>query len=264
MKRETPARIAAVIPLVLVFGASSEARADEDVAPSPVLTAPPPAAVETTQNEAPPPRPAFGSAGTVVLDDAIGLGLGGGLGLVGPFGSGIGSPIVTGWLRFEDAKEEVAGRSVRLTTFGLAPSVDVFIAPRLSLGAQATLYRTTIRTDTESSATGGALRPRIGYVIPLGDGLAFWPRAFGVFSASHVENGGYPQLGGAVKSTSQTAIGWGFGGEGMLVASVGRFVALTLGPTLSYAKVDAVDDGPSALSRSGISFGVRGGVSLVL
>jgi len=67
-----------------------------------------------------------------------------------------------------------------------------------------------------------------------------------------------------VASRDQTTLGWGLGAEGALVAPIGRHVALTLGPTVSYGKVDAFDDGPAALSRAGVALGVRGGVALVL
>lgn len=236
--------------LVLLTGRASRA---DDADPA---DAPAPAAA--------PRRRPFGAEGTVVLDDVLGFGLTSGYAVIGaPFGP-IGTPVMSGWLSYNDAKQEIAGRSQRVTTFGVTPSADVFVAPRLSLGSQLSAFRATVRSEIESTFTGAAWKPRIGYVFPIGDDLSFWLRGFGSFTVAHVTNESSPQVGGAATNSEQTTLGWGFGAEGALVAPLGRHVVLTFGPTSSYGKVDAFDDGPAALSRSGVSLGVRGGVALVL
>jgi hypothetical protein len=65
------------------------------------------------------------------------------------------------------------------------------------------------------------------------------------------------------RSTS-TAVAWDFGGEGILVAQVARFVALTFGPTISYGNMQTLDTQATGSSSTTLSVGVRGGISLVL
>jgi hypothetical protein len=270
-------RIVAVTSFALASFVSTVAVADED-APAPA-SALPSRAPATSEPAAPPVEPSpstlrpplrrrFGAAGSVVLDDLVGfgmrsstgnVGIAPGIGLVG--GSAVGSA-VTGWVSFN---RTTLGDD-ELSTVALAPTVDVFVAPRLSLGSQLTLFSakstSTSSAFGDTSFVGGGLRPRIGWVIPLGDDLSFWPRGFASFTAMHstVESGISPDH---ARSTS-TVISWSVGGEGVLVAQVARFVALTFGPTISYGNMQTLDTQATGSSSTTLSVGVRGGISLVL
>lgn len=58
----------------------------------------------------------------------------------------------------------------------IAPTVDYFVANHLSIGANFLLGRDSVGDVTNNSLGGGL---RLGYNIPLGDKLSFWPRGGG-------------------------------------------------------------------------------------
>ncbi len=243
-------------------------------APSETPTAPAdppparPALVATgTAFEAPRALPRFfGEAGTVVLDDLLGLGFGPAVG-TGALGQVASAPMMTGWLRYADLKLDQGGTSFHITTLALAPSLDVFVARNVSLGAQLSLFHTSLRSGSVTSVVGGGLTPRIGWTIPITDGLYFWPRFFGTIQVMHADaegtdaatQGATSVIGGG----KQTGIGWGFGADAMLVAPLGRAVALTFGPTVEYGKADVLD-APQQGTTTTISLGVHGGIALTL
>jgi hypothetical protein len=78
-----------------------------------------------------------------------------------------------------------------LSLLQVAPTVDVFVADRWSVGASPYVLHLSRSVDmgdadstTESTwSTEVGLLPRVGYAIPLGADVAFWPQAFvGVFA----------------------------------------------------------------------------------
>jgi hypothetical protein len=249
------AAIATAAAAVMVFGSSRSAHA-EDAGTT----------VETTA----PPRPtqAFGAQGAVVLDDLLGIGVGTAPGaLVAPVNTGlVGATGVrmSGWVSYSEQKYEAAGAatSLQLSTLSFAPSFDVFIARNVSIGSRLALSHSSFRTDLASSATGGAVQPRIGWVMPLTEGLYFWPRIFGTFGIVHAES--TPSTHGApAPDAKQTMLSWGFGAEASLVVPLGRVVALTFGPTLAFSKTDAVAGEP-APTQSSVFLGVNGAIALTL
>ncbi len=73
------------------------------------------------------------------------------------------------------------------TTFFLSPSADYFVIDHLSLGGHVELAfgggsnkvrinQTTTQTFDRPSTTNITLMPRIGYLFPVGDRFAIWPR----------------------------------------------------------------------------------------
>jgi hypothetical protein len=249
---------------VLVVGVSEARADDEPVVASEASPAPEPPPPEPDRSAKPPS--ALGTAGTVVLSDLLGLGAGSAP-QVGLGASGALQPMMTGWLVYQKSETTMRGTSYRLTTFALAPTLDVFIADRVSLGGQLTAFHTSFDSDPSysntSSLTGAGLRPRLGYVVPLGDTLAFWPRAFGAIAVAGRKET-ITALDGTPHVSSDTLLSWSVGAEGDLVARLGRVVLLTLGPTVAYGKVQRADTTSSETTNSTISFGVRGGISLVL
>ena len=92
---------------------------------------------------------------------------------------------------------------------------------------------------------GGGIRPRIGWAIPIADGLRLWARVFGSIAAT------YAKSDGATLGATQ------------LVAPIARVVALTFGPSIAYGKTDVIHGEPGS-SRSGVSLGVHGGIAFTL
>jgi hypothetical protein len=106
----------------------------------------------------------------------------------------------------------------------------------LTLGGAAWLYTDLQSTDSKSPAGGGSsknndqpkvtywgIAPRVGYIIPLGEKLFFWPRA-GV----EYHNVSTSDVGYGSGSTTQFAIE----AEALLVISPWNHFGFTVGPTL--------------------------------
>jgi len=94
---------------------------------------------------------------------------------------------------------------------------------------------------------GGGIRPRIGWAIPIADGLRLWARVFGSIAAT------YAKSDGATLGAIQL---------GAPIAPV-CVVALTFGPSIAYGKTDVIHGEPGS-SRSGVSLGVHGGIAFTL
>ena len=231
---------------------TAHARADED----------PPASAGEAATTA--PRRSFGSGGSLVLDDLLGFSA--------STSGALGAPAVglqqTGWFRYSDAKADGPNNtSLRSTQLALAPSLDVFVAPRLSVGGQVSVYSSRVRSGMDSTMIGGGLRPRVGWVFAVTEELALWTHAFGYLSAARSIDHQQPDGTSGPGDAKNTSISWGMGVDAMFVARVGRSVALTFGPALSYGKSDLVDSAQSPYPISGssiLSFGARGGIALVL
>ena len=262
----TPRRAATAAAVALVIGSAANARADDDAHVAPVQERPDLPGADTLKGAEAVPRRRLGEAGAIVLDDLLGLGLGPGIGSAA-LGVGTSSPMMTGWIRYEEVKAEQQGLTMRSTTLALAPTVDVFVTRGLSIGTQAMIFHTSLRAGAASSAFGGGIRPRIGWAIPIADGLMLWARVFGSIAATYAKSDGATlgatQLGAPIAGATQTGVTWGFGSEAMLVAPIGRVVALTFGPSIAYGKTDVIHGDPGS-SRSGVSLGVHGGIAFTL
>jgi hypothetical protein len=68
----------------------------------------------------------------------------------------------------------------------LDPSIDVFVARRMSLGVGSVLAYSFARSSASASLV--AVSPRVGYAVPLGRDFALWPRvSFDVVFATDAE-----------------------------------------------------------------------------
>src|SRR5262249_49510024 len=127
---------------------------------------PPPAQTE-------PSSRSFGARGSVALDDL--------------FGVRTASPVPEGSIAALDGFDftgvvsygttHTIASNVTATSLRFSPSVDYFVMDRLSLGTR--VDGAFVRRWGPSSQIHGhtvGARPRIGYVMPLGDGMWLWPR----------------------------------------------------------------------------------------
>ena len=113
-----------------------------------------------------PPRPVqtFGGPGTLAISNDMNLGF---------FGSSTSEGGGSSW------------------TFLLAPAADYFVIQGLSLGGQGVYSHLHLSTGGNAAAGTGStsidsdtfgIGPRIGYNIPIGDLLSFWPKVALIFS----------------------------------------------------------------------------------
>lgn len=79
------------------------------------------------------------------------------------------------------------------TSFGILPSLDYFVAPNVSIGAQLGLAYSSTPAQTggsSSSQTVIAVEARVGYDLPLGDAASIWPRIGIGYTHSSISTGG--------------------------------------------------------------------------
>ena len=262
----------ALAAVTLLLGCVRSARAeglDTDVRGDPPPPSSPPCTIHCSAFEAPrPSRSTFGTAGSLVLDDMLGIGLGPAAGVTS-LGQGSAAPVMTAWLRYEDEKSALAGVSLHVVTLAIAPALDAFVTRNVSVGAQLALFHSSLRAGSasETSVVGAGLRPRVGWVVPLTEGLYFWPRVFASLTLSHAQGdalgAALPGPNGGVGMATQTALAWGLGADALIVAPLGSLVALTFGPTVGYGRSDVVDGTPGPTSTS-VALAVHGGIALTL
>jgi len=204
--------------------------------------------------------PAVGGRGRVVLADLLGFRatsglptgqtmLGGGAFRVGPFSFG-----TTGAeIRHSDGSVTTS----RGTHFGLAPSLDVFVTDRLSLGGRGHIDYFSSRYDSSGAGMGGleatgygvGLWPRVGYVVPLGEAVALWPRL----------EVGADVTRQAFRTGERSLVRrWGAELDVGLVVRVAKHLLLDLGPVVAYSLTEQ-DGGLHASVARATSDGVSGG-----
>lgn len=151
-----------------------------------------------------PMRP-FGARGDVVLPDLIGI-RSGGLGFLGVLASAGGSfgpvapPSISGLVGYDHNVAELPSAGATLTSsvdsISVGPSLDVFIANRISIGGMAGFAygwgtQRFVAQGGETVERGTSftvgVAPRVGYVIPLAAGFSLWPRAGVGFTFSRAD-----------------------------------------------------------------------------
>jgi hypothetical protein len=139
----------------------------------------------------------FGERGQIALGDIVTLRNGSSsfaYSAAVPFGPGLTTMAVAydgvlGYVHYDyaNAAGSPGGYRSELHSVWLAPSLDAFVGRNVSLGGTvAASYSRGTTQDTakfngqfahsEGTGFGFAVAPRVGYVIPLGESFALWPR----------------------------------------------------------------------------------------
>lgn len=181
-----------------------------------------------------PVGPAVGGRHQVVLD------LFGGRSAIGGY---YRLTIFGGALSMSSTKTERTDNRTRSTekstSVGPAPSLDVFVTDRLSVGgrASAAWLGSTAKFETapesgpvtsyegESSGYSLGIAPRVGYAIPLADTWALWPR---VSVSMDVTRQQFENTSRAISRTLGAELNLGF------VLRLGRHALFDFGPIVSY------------------------------
>ncbi|HTA18499.1 MAG TPA: hypothetical protein VK989_04365 [Polyangia bacterium] len=146
---------------VLVLATASVARAQTD----PNVT-PPTAAAPAPAPATPAPAPASLPAPTPAATEAPSFGAAGQL-------------VVTGEASVSSMYESFSMGGGHITTFDLAPSIDYFVIPNLSIGGALGFSTTSFSPSgggQSSTDTSIAILARVGYNIPMGPVVSFWPQ----------------------------------------------------------------------------------------
>jgi hypothetical protein len=208
--------------LTVVAWTSAAMAQDPGAAPAPAPAPAPVATVDATAtatmptptvpvDEAAPANPDLGEPGALVIDQVSGFRgrVGGGVGFYGPVGVAYNSFEGATGQQLLIQNGQIAGATssettIRSWSIWLAPSLDYFIVPNVSIGglfavdttfgsAESKITTTRGVTPTVStsesdlpSVTSFTLMPRVGYFFRINDRLSFWPRVgFGYFSGTN-------------------------------------------------------------------------------
>lgn len=223
------------------------------------LTQSMPAFAEDADAAPPPAKARFGDAGDVVLGNVLGLSTYreptamplGGIGAASGIGlAGAGPAAEVAWVSVTSSETQFTnGATWRSSGFRVAPSVDVFVAHRVSLGGMIGVRRSVVSQTlgpqtSEVALWDATFLPRVGYAIPLGDAVTIWPRA----------RAGLTVHAGSIDVAPVLRAGL----DAPLVFAVSRHVLLDVGPDLSWTRQKS-----DAFDTRILAFGVKGGLSLV-
>jgi hypothetical protein len=233
--------------LACLLGASS---AHADDAPSPESPADRPSEPSRSKR-----LHGLGETGQVVLGDALGGTTTSGTGVptIGGAGTLGATPMVTAsWVSFGTSSFTFPdGRSSTGTTIKIEPSLDVFVGHGFSLGGSGGLAMSRIRAAGADAlhVNVATFSPRIGYLVPLTDDLALWPRLrFAVSKTTLGDNAG----------VADPPAAWGFGANIPVVVSISRHALLEVGPDIAYVHAENADGTVAKTVRAG----ARGSLSL--
>jgi hypothetical protein len=112
---------------------------------------------------------------------------------------------------------------------------DYFVVKGISLGGSASFFRTS---SGSSSNTGFEVAPRIGYALPLGPWLGFWPRA----GVTYVHRTSLSYLGLTV--------------EAPLAITLSQHLVITFGPTLDLGLSGSAGAASAKITDVGAYFGL--------
>ncbi len=126
--------------------------------------------------EGPSDASVMGKPGTIVLDKVLGISI--------ASSGALGGVYQAGMLSFSHQKQTFGGTETKTTSFGIAPSFDVFVTKHLTLGGtfsfgyqwQSSNFDPQRGGLVPSSGYDVSASPRVGYWIPISDSVAFWPR----------------------------------------------------------------------------------------
>lgn len=219
------------------------------------------------------PQAPFGGRGQVALDNLVGLSSRSSATYPIPLPTGLGS-ISYGYdgilgYRHETLRStpnQPGGYASSVDMAWFAPSVDVFVRERLSIGGTIAVSLAHGKSTSngnlgtpfpvESNGFGFTVMPRIGYAIPLGSTFAVWPRL------------GIGYSGGLTATTSSNTAPWGERWMGDaelgLVTRLHRYVYLNVAPRLSVTvnRISAVPG--SRWENTTIQLGGTAGFGILL
>ncbi len=212
----------------------------------------------------------FGTKGQLALDDVVGLHTSapviattfGGVGAmgIGSYSSFIGYSSAT----FETANPGGPTTAVSAVAW-LAPSMDYFIANRVSVGGLVHADYRHQRSEIPGapnalsdarSGYGLGIRPRVGYVLPLGETIALWPRV-GVGYDVARETSDDPANGRILGQE------WSARAELGILFRLGRYAYVNIGPELGYVATSNVQTNQASTKTSTLYGAARGTLGLV-
>jgi hypothetical protein len=144
-----------------------------------------------------------------------------------------GTKVVTGEFQLQVAQSgDDSDGSEKTTSIYVAPSLDLFVAPGLSLGGALVFSRSS---SGDFSSLGVGIAPRLGYYVPVGSSLGLWVRGHAGYFYAKTDLG---PLGG-----ESTAKSLALRGDGFLLIHVARHFFIGGGLFLQTEVYAENDDG---------------------
>ena len=203
--------------------------------------------------EGPPDASVMGKPGTIVLDKVLGISIASS----GP----LGGVYQAGMVSFSHQKQAFGGTETKTTSFGVAPSFDVFVTKHLTLGGtfsfgyqwQSSNFDPQRGGLVPTSGYDVSASPRVGYWIPISDSVAFWPRLGATVGGSRRHSDVGPPF-----DAVQTGIRLGASLDLDLALPLTKHLVFLVGPRIeaSHGQRSAFDQ-----EATGVSAAVRGSLS---
>lgn len=207
--------------------------------------------------ERPTDTSVMGKPGTIVLDKVLGISI--------ASSGALGETFQAGMLSFSHQKQTFGSTETKTTTFGVAPSFDVFVTKHLTLGGtfsfgyqwQSSNFDPQRGGLVPTSGYDFSASPRVGYWIPISDSVAFWPRLGATVGASRRQS----DLG-APFDIVQTGIRLGVSLDLDLALPVTKHLVFLVGPRIEARALQYIAPG-SSFDQDGTSVAaaVRGSLS---
>ena len=250
-------------------------------APAPAPAPPPATPAVAAVPGAEPVKPDLGEVGAFVIDQVSGFRgrVGGGVGFYGPIGLAYNTFEGQSGTNVDFSGSTPSASSTQTTinswSLWLAPSIDYFLAPNISVGGlfavdttfgsaeskttKQTASGTVVQSSTVDlpSVTAFTLMPRIGYFIRADSRLSFWPRlGVGYFSGSNVAvQTGTDSAGKQVSFTQSASISsLLFQLDVGMVYQITDNVFFRLAPAVSFSY-----DGSSKVTYKGVNIADQSG-----
>jgi len=207
--------------------------------------------------ERPTDTSVMGKPGTIVLDKVLGISI--------ASSGALGGTYQAGMLSFSHQKQTFGGTETKTTSFGVAPSFDVFVTKHLTLGGTFSFsYRW--QSNNFDPQRGGIVptsgynvsaSPRVGYWIPISDSVAFWPRLGATVGGSRLHSEVGPPFGGV-----QTGIRLGAALDLDLALPITKHLVFLVGPRIEASTFQTTGPGsPFDQDGTSVTAAVRGSLS---
>jgi hypothetical protein len=219
----------------------------------------------------------FGNRGQVALDKIFEVSSSGGSSappaIYLPYGLGsigYGYRGIAGYMHDSTNTNTTGGQKSSADMVWLAPSVDVFVHDRVSIGgtlavslARGTSTIPGVLGQEPQTVTGTGfgftVMPRVGYAIPLGSTFALWPRVgfgYGASSASYDDS--------LMDARPPWTDRWMGEAELGLVARLHRHVYVNLAPRLALTVNRTGSESGSRWDRTYVELGAAAGFGILL
>jgi hypothetical protein len=194
----------------------------------------------------------MGKPGTIVLDKVLGISISG--------SGALGGVYQAGMVSFSHQKLTFGSTEIKTTSFGVAPSFDVFVTKHLTLGGtfsfgyqwQSSNFDPQVGGTIPTSGYDISVSPRVGYWFSISDSVALWPRLGATLGGSRRRSDV-----GAPFDVDQAGARLGASLDLDLALPITKHLVFLVGPRIEVSTVKTTDD----FQAESVTAAVRGSLS---